>query len=90
LFSQGGLGKKFEMTDLPLQKRAGKGLMCYKGSEVTGPVTAATLVSDEDNVLIIGDKTSICIEATEIPSLGRASMGNQLIKNSKIVSVSKV
>jgi hypothetical protein len=64
--------------------------MCYKGSEVTGPVTAATLVSDEDNVLIIGDKTSICIEATEIPSLGRASMGNQLIKNSKIVSVSKV
>lgn len=90
LFAQNGLGKKFEMNDLPLQKRAGKGLMCYKGSEVTGPVTAATLVSDEDNVLILGDRSSICIEATEIPSLGRASMGNQLIKNSKILSVSKV
>ena len=90
LFAQNGLGKKFEMTELPIQKRAGKGLMCYKGSETTGPVTAAALVSDEDNVLIIGDKTSICIEATEIPSLGRASMGNQLIKNSKIMSVSKV
>ena len=90
LFAQNGLGKKFEMTELPIQKRAGRGLMCYKGSETTGPVTAAALVSDEDNVLIIGDKTSICIEATEIPSLGRASMGNQLIKNSKIMSVSKV
>ena len=90
LFAQNGLGKKFEMTELPIQKRAGKGLMCYRGSETTGPVTAAALVSDEDNVLIIGDKTSICIEATEIPSLGRASMGNQLIKNSKIMSVSKV
>ena len=90
LFAQNGLGKKFEMNDLPLQKRAGKGLMCYKGSDVTGPVTAATLVSDEDNVLILGDRSSICIEATEIPSLGRASMGNQLIKNSKILSVSKV
>ena len=90
LFAQNGLGKKFEMNELPTQKRAGKGLMCYKGGEATGPVTAAALVSDEDNVLIIGDKTSICIEATEIPSLGRASMGNQLIKNSKIMSVSKV
>lgn len=90
LFAQNGLGKKFEMNDLPLQKRAGKGLMCYKGSDITGPVTAATLVSDEDNVLILGDRSSICIEATEIPSLGRASMGNQLIKNSKILSVSKV
>ena len=90
LFAQNGLGKKFEMTELPLQKRAGKGLMCYKGSDATGSVTAATLVSDEDNVLILGDKSSICIEATEIPSLGRASIGNQLIKNSKILSVSKV
>ena len=78
------------MTELPLQKRAGKGLMCYKGSDATGSVTAATLVSDEDNVLILGDKSSICIEATEIPALGRASIGNQLIKNSKILSVSKV
>lgn len=90
LFSHRGLGKRFEMTDLPVQKRAGKGLMCYKGNDTTGVVVAATLVSDEDNILVIGDKTSICIEATEIPSLGRASMGNQLIKNSKIVSVSKV
>jgi DNA gyrase subunit A len=90
LFSHRGLGKRFEMTDLPVQKRAGKGLMCYKGNDTTGAVVAATLVSDEDNILIIGDKTSICIEATEIPSLERASMGNQLIKNSKIVSVSKV
>lgn len=90
LFSQGGLGKKFEMKELPLQKRAGKGLMCYKSSDATGVITAATLVSDEDNVLILGDKSSICIEATEIPSLSRASTGNQLIKDSKILSVSKV
>ena len=90
IFSQSGLGKKFEMTELPLQKRAGKGLMCYKCSDSTGPVTAAALVSDEDNILLIGDKSSICIEAKEIPSLGRASIGNQLIKNNKILSVSKV
>jgi hypothetical protein len=42
------------------------------------------------NILIIGDKSSICIEAADIPVLGRASIGNQVIKNSKVLSVSKV
>jgi DNA gyrase subunit A len=86
LFSQNGLGKKFKMAELPLQKRAGKGLMCYKDSNVA----AAALVSDEDNILILGDHSSICIEATEIPLLSRSSVGNQLIKDNKILSVSKV
>ena len=90
IFSQNGLSKKFELSELPIQKRAGKGLLCYKPTESTGLVAAASLVSDEDNVLVIGDKSSICISATDIPNLGRASIGNQVIKNSKILSVSKV
>ena len=90
IFSQSGLSKKFGLEELPLQKRAGKGLMCYKPTDSTGLVSAAALVEDSDNVLIIGDKNSICIEASEIPVLGRASIGNQVIKNSKILSVSKV
>ena len=90
VFAQNGLAKKFSLTELSMQKRAGKGLMCYKPSDITGPIMAATLVSDEDNVLIVGTPSSICISAKEIPELGRASIGNQVIKNSKIGSVSKV
>ena len=90
IFSYSGLSKKFSLEELPLQKRAGKGLLCYKPTDTTGPVSAAALVEDTDNVLILGDKNSICIEASEIPVLGRASIGNQVIKNSKIISVSKV
>jgi DNA gyrase subunit A len=90
IFSKSGLSKKFGLEELPLQKRAGKGLMCYKPTDSTGLVSAAALVEDTDSVLIIGDKSSICIEAKEIPALGRASIGNQVIKNSKIISVSKV
>lgn len=90
IFSHNGLSKKFNLTELPIQKRAGKGLLCYKPTDSTGGVAAAALVADEDNILILGDKSSICIEATEIPALGRASIGNQVIKNSKILSVSKV
>ena len=90
VFASGGMSKKIDLSELPLQKRAGKGLMCYKPTDSTGKVAAATLVEDGDNVLIIGDRSSICIEAKEIPSLSRASMGNQVIKNSKVLSVSKV
>ena len=90
VFVNGGYCKKFGLDELPLQKRAGKGLMCYKPTDATGKVVAATLVEDSDCVLILGDKSSICIEASEIPTLSRASIGNVVIKNSKVLSVSKV
>ena len=90
VFSTNGLGKRISLTEIPLQKRAGKGLVCYKPTDATGLIAAAALVEDEDLVLILGDTNSICIEAKEIPTLGRASIGNQIIKNSKIRSVSKV
>ena len=87
VFSHGGLSKKIDLSELPLQKRAGKGLICYKTTDMTGKVAAATLVEDSDSVLIIGDKTSICISASDISRLGRPSIGNQTIKNSKILSL---
>ena len=90
IISETGLGKKFSSSELPLQKRAGKGLICYKPTNSTGFVADGALVSDEDNILIIGDKSSICVSATEIPELSRASIGNQIIKNNKVKSISKV
>ena len=90
IFSERGLGKKISLEDLPLQKRAGKGVLCYKPTQISGNIVAATLVEDSDSVLISGDKNSICIEAKEIPLLTRAALGNNIIKNSNILSVSKV
>ena len=90
IFASSGLCKKFELSELPLQKRAGKGLLCYKPTDITGNVVSAVLVDDTDNILVLGDKSSICISAQEIPLLGRTSIGNQVIKNNKINSVSKV
>lgn len=90
VFSASGLSKKFDLKELPVQKRAGKGLLCYKPTDSTGNVVSAVLVSDEDNILVIGDKTSICVSAEDIPQLSRISIGNQIIKNSRVKSVSKV
>ena len=87
IFTESGLAKKILPKEAVLQKRGGRGLNCYKSND---KVVAATLVSDEDSILIVGDKTSICVSATDIPALGRTSLGNQMIKNNKVMSVSKV
>jgi DNA gyrase subunit A len=91
IFTSTGLGKKFASAELPLQKRGGKGLICHKVSAAAGTLAASALVSDADSLLLCGDKTGICISATEIPSLGRASIGNQMLKgNGTLISASKV
>ena len=90
VFSDKGLGKKINLSELPIQNRAGKGLIVYKPDASIGHLIGAALVSDEDHILITGLVNSICISATEIPLLSRGSMGNQLIKGSSATSVSKV
>lgn len=89
VFLNNGVGKKIKLSELPNQKRAGKGLAVAKLDE-DNYLSAAALVSPDDTVLIVGNLTSVCISAKDIPSLGRASSGNQLIKGSQIKSVSKV
>ena len=90
IFAENGLAKKILINELPLQKRAGKGLICYKPTEITGNVVCGALVSAEDDILICGNNTNLCISASEIPELNRGSVGNQMIKGSKIINVSKV
>lgn len=90
VFTTNGVGKKMALTEFPLQKRGGKGLLCYKPTEATGLLTAAALVADEDTLLVAGTPASICIAATDIPLMGRPATGNQIVKGSKITSVSKI
>jgi DNA gyrase subunit A len=86
-FTSVGSGKKFSLTELPIQKRGGKGVIVNKGD---GTVRTGALVSDDDIILIIGEKSSVCISGSEIPNTTRTANGNILIKDSGIVSVSKV
>lgn len=90
IISEKGLGKKFAVKEAIKQKRAGKGLICYKPNEISGNVVGASLVSDEDSILLVGVPNSICISAKDIPLQSRVALGNQLIKSGKITSITKV
>jgi DNA gyrase subunit A len=86
IFTKNGYGKKMNLEELPSQKRAGKGVKCTKAEHIG----SATMLSNEDKVLVLGSQKSICISSADIPELGRVSTGNVIIKDSDIVSVSKV
>nr|DAK07761.1 MAG TPA: DNA gyrase subunit A [Caudoviricetes sp.] len=86
IVSKNGLGKKIKIDELTLQNRGGKGLMCYK-EEIAG----AEIIKETDNLLINGNKSSIVISGKDIPTLGRVSMGNIMLKNNdQTISITQV
>lgn len=86
IVSKSGLGKKLKIDELTLQNRGGKGLLCYKG-EIAG----AEIIKESDNLLINGNKSSIVISGKDIPTLGRVSMGNIMLKNNEqVISITQV
>ena len=85
VFSADGYGKKVSLNEFNTQNRGGKGVK-YSNSIVAG----VALVDNEDNLLVIGNKNSIRISSEELPLLTRTSLGNHIIKNNNIVSVSKI
>ena len=90
VFSEYGLGKKTKLEELPTQGRAGKGLYIYKATPSTGDIAGVTLISDDDNILLVGKPNSICISAKDVPEYSRVSMGNMMVKGSHIISVVKL
>lgn len=90
IFTQKGYGKRITLQELPIQKRAGKGVAIYKPTNISGNIIGATMLEDNDNVLLIGKPNSICISSKDVPVLGRNSIGNIMIKNSNIISVVKL
>lgn len=90
VFTSKGFGKKIDQKDITLQKRGGKGVLVLKSNGTDEYISAGQLITDEDNILLVGDKNSVCITATEIPALGRLSIGNIMLKNNKILSASKI
>ena len=90
VFSENGVGKKTSLKEYPVQGRGGKGTITYKPNASSGYLVSAKMISDEDNLLIIGNYSSICISAKEIPEIGKTGVGNILLKNNRITSVEKI
>ena len=90
IFMTNGVGKKVLLSDFPMQGRGGKGTMISKSDSGLGDIAGAAMISDEDNILIVGNKSSICISAKDIPLISKTGQGNILIKDNRIISITKI
>ncbi len=76
-----GYGKRTLVTDYPVKRRGGKGVISIKTGERNGQVAAAVMVREEDEVMLISDGgTMVRIGVHEISSSGRNTMGVRLIR----------
>ena len=88
IFSEDGMGKRVKLSEFTKQGRNTKGV---RGLPKDKTLAAIVLINDGDKILINGDKGAVYINCNEIStSLGRDSTGVLVIKNNKIMSVSKV
>ena len=81
-----GVGKKVPISEFPLQKRDGKGILVAKDKFVAGTLA----LSKDDLILISSQQKGICIPESELPELSRQSVGNILIKNGNVISIARV
>ena len=75
-----GFGKRTPVSDYPLHSRGGQGVISIQTTERNGPVIGATLVSDDDEVMLITDGGTLIRTATkDISVIGRNTQGVRLI-----------
>lgn len=90
IFTSTGYAKRVKQKDINPQHRGGVGVRVFKTDVAKGSVATTQLLVDEDFVLIIGNKSSICISAKDIPVSSRIATGNIVFRGGKLVDASKV
>ena len=94
--SENGIGKRTDISEFPIQKRGGKGVLCYKIVEKTGYLVGAKLVhEDHDIMMITNEGIVIRIGVKDISIIGRNTSGVKLMNidpnsDTRIASIAKV
>ena len=78
------------LSEFTTQGKGGKGVFFLKPSEAVGEVAGVCGIRDEDNLLLIGKNSSICVSAQDLPLLGRAATGSTITKSKTVSSVIKL
>lgn len=78
--TQNGYGKRTPVDEYQKQNRYGKGLVDINTGDRNGPVvTARPITSDEDIIIVTRQGRSIRVAASEISTVGRNTMGVNII-----------
>lgn len=89
IFCNNGLGKRVKIEDFSEQNRGGKGVQIISQKDNL-QIVGAALVGEDDSVYVAGRPNSITINCNEIPVMSRFAAGGSIIKNSQILTVTKL
>lgn len=92
--TENGFGKRTALSDFPIHRRGGQGVIAIQTSERNGSVVGAVLVQDSDEIMLITDAgTLVRTRVEEIRELGRNTQGVTVIRLSpgeKVVGVDRI
>ena len=90
--SENGIGKRTLFEEFRIQKRGGKGILCYKPNERTGKLVGVKAVNDEDELMLITvSGIVIRISVDDVSVIGRSAMGVKLMDvMDSVASIAKV
>jgi len=79
-----GYGKRVDLSDIPSQRRGGKGVIGIKLDEATSPVVAALLVAEHDEVALSTTSGKVIrFPASQVSTFSRYARGVRLIRLNK-------
>lgn len=79
--TENGYGQRTAFDDYRLIGRGGQGVIAIQCTDRNGPVVAATMVSEDDELLLITDGgTLVRTRVSEVSVLGRNTQGMRLIR----------
>lgn len=81
IVSVDGLGKRIDEALAP-QTRGTKGVIISKST-----IGGATWAAEQDSIMLIGEHSSVCVAAADIPAQSRTTSGVKLIKNNSNVKL---
>lgn len=94
IVTENGYGKRTLLANYRLQGRAGKGVIAIKTSTRNGPVVAAKMVSDDDELIIVNSNGMLTrMTVNDIRTIGRNTQGVRLMslrKEETVVDVGKI
>ncbi len=79
--TENGYGKKTPVSEFKLQFRAGKGVTGYKITEKTGLIAGMSIVTNDDDVIVITTEGVIIrMSVAEISEFGRVTQGVRVMR----------
>jgi DNA gyrase subunit A len=92
--TENGYGKRTPISDFPVHRRGGQGVIAIQTSERNGAVVGAVLVNDSDEIMLITDGgTLVRTRVDEVRETGRNAQGVMVIRlnpGEKVVGVDRI